>query len=353
MLVALQLVGFASVPLKLTVPVPCVAPKLVPVIVTDAPTTPEVTERLLIVAAGTTVKLTPLLATPDALTTIFPVVAPDGTGAEIVDALQLVGVEVVPLKLTEPLPWVAPKFAPAMATSAPTAPLVGERVVMLGAGTTVKVDPLLATPPAAVTTTLPVVAPLGTVAVMLLAPQMVTVALTPLKVTPPLPWVAPKFVPAITMDDPTAPVFGVNDVMLGTAVTVNVTPELAIPPAAVTTTLPVVAPLGTVAVMLLAPQLVIVVALTPLNFTLPFPTLGPKLDPVITIDDPTAPVFGVNKVMLGAPVTVKVCPLLALPETVTITFPVVAPVGTVAVMLDAAQAVVVAVVPLNLTVLLP
>jgi len=77
--------------------------------------------------------------------------------------------------------------------------------------------------------------------------------------------------PAITIDDPTAPVFGVSDVMLGAAVTAKVAPELATPPAAVTTTLPVVAPLGTVAVMLLAPQLVIVVALTPLNFTLPFP----------------------------------------------------------------------------------
>jgi hypothetical protein len=105
--------------------------------------------------------------------------------------------------------------------------------------------------------------------------------------------------------------------------------------------------------MLLAPQLVIVVALVPLNFTLPFPWLGPKLDPAITIDDPTAPVFGVNEVMLGAAVTVNVTPLLAEPETVTTTLPVVAPVGTVAVMLDAPQLVVVPVVPLNLTVLDP
>jgi len=147
-------------------------------------------------------------------------------------------------------------------------------------------------------------------------------------------------------------VFGVNDVMLGAPVTVNVTPALATPPAAVTTTLPVVAPLGTVAVMLLAPQLVIVVALVPLNFTFPFPRLGPKFDPAITIDDPTAPVFGVNDVMLGAAVTVKVTPLLGEP-TVTTTLPVVAPGGTVAVMLEAPQLVVVAVVPLNLTVLDP
>jgi hypothetical protein len=47
----------------------------------------------------------------------------------------------------------------------PTAPLLGVRLVMLGAGVTVKETPLLATPPAAVTTTLPVVAPVGTVAV--------------------------------------------------------------------------------------------------------------------------------------------------------------------------------------------
>ena len=47
MLVALQLVGVASAPLKLTVPVPCAEPKLVPLMVTEVPTIPEVTERLL------------------------------------------------------------------------------------------------------------------------------------------------------------------------------------------------------------------------------------------------------------------------------------------------------------------
>ena len=42
MLVALQLVGVATVPLNVTVLVPCVAPKFVPVIVTEVPTSPEV-----------------------------------------------------------------------------------------------------------------------------------------------------------------------------------------------------------------------------------------------------------------------------------------------------------------------
>ena len=42
MLVADQVVGVAVVPLKVTVLVPLVAPKLVPVIVTDVPTGPLV-----------------------------------------------------------------------------------------------------------------------------------------------------------------------------------------------------------------------------------------------------------------------------------------------------------------------
>jgi hypothetical protein len=50
---------------------------------------------------------------------------------------------------------------------------------------------------------------------------------------------------------------------------------------------------------------------------------------------------------------VKLTPLLATPFTVTTTFPVVAPVGTLTEMLVAAQLVTVAVMPLNFTVLVP
>jgi len=50
--------------------------------------------------AGATVKLTPLLAAPATVTTTFPVVAPDGTGAPMANELQLVGVVGVPLKVT-------------------------------------------------------------------------------------------------------------------------------------------------------------------------------------------------------------------------------------------------------------
>jgi hypothetical protein len=72
------------------------------------------------------------------------------------------------------------------------------------------------------------------------------------------------------------------------------------------------------------------------------------------MEDPTAPLFGVTLVMLGADVTVKETPVLALPETVTSTLPVVAPAGTVALILELVQdEILVAAVPLKVTVLLP
>src|SRR4029077_17110543 len=107
------------------------------------------------------------LAIPPTVTTTFPVVAPAGTAATMLVALQLVGIAAMPLNLTVLAPCAAPKFAPEIVTDAPTNPDVGFRLVILGAGTvTVKLTPLLATPPT-VTTTFPVVAPAGTGAVRL------------------------------------------------------------------------------------------------------------------------------------------------------------------------------------------
>src|SRR3989475_6543141 len=134
--------------------------------------------------AGTvTVKLTPLLATLPTVTTTFPVVAPAGTGATMLVALQLVGAVVVPLNVTVLVPCVAPKFAPAIVTDAPTNPEVGFKLVMLGAGTvTVKLTPLLAAPPT-VTTTFPVVSHAGTGPPILVALQPGAVAVVPLNLT--------------------------------------------------------------------------------------------------------------------------------------------------------------------------
>ena len=62
---------------------------------------------------------------------------------------------------------VAPVNAvPVIVTLAPIAPLLGEKLVMAGGGITVKLLALVAVPPAVVTLMVPVVAPLGTVAVI-------------------------------------------------------------------------------------------------------------------------------------------------------------------------------------------
>jgi hypothetical protein len=204
-LVAPQLVTVAVVPLNATVPEPCVDPKAVPVTVTAALTAPVVIDRLVILGVEATVKLSPPLFTPLANTTTLPVVAPVGTVTATLVALQLVTVAVVPLNATVPEPCVDPKFDPLIVTGALTAAVVIDKPVMLGAGTTVKLTPLLLAPPVN-TTTSPVVAPLGTVTAMLVALQLLTVAVVPLNATVPEPCVDPKFDPLIVMGALTAPV---------------------------------------------------------------------------------------------------------------------------------------------------
>jgi hypothetical protein len=217
-----------------------------------------------VVSGGFTVKTTPLLATPGSVSTTGPLVAPLGTGTMTRVALQLAGVAAVPLNVT--VPTAVPKFVPVIVTDVPTAPEAGFRLVMLGAGiVTVKLTLLLATPPT-VTRTLPVVAPVGTFTLTVVALQLVGDAAVPLKLTVLVPCVAPRFAPVIVTAVPTTPDRGFRLVMLGAGVvTVNATPLLATPPT-VTTTFPVDAPAGTVATMLVALQLVAVAAVAP-NFT--------------------------------------------------------------------------------------
>jgi hypothetical protein len=177
MLVMLHDDGVAVTPLNFTVLEPMVAPKLLPVMVTLVPTGPEFGDSVEI--DGFTVKLTVLLATPFTVTTMFPVMAPAGTGATMLPALHDVGVAATPLNVKALVPCVAPKWVPVTVTLVPTTPVDGLRLEMFGL--TVNVTPLLATPPT-VTTTFPVVVPVGTGAVMLVALQAVGVAVVPLKV---------------------------------------------------------------------------------------------------------------------------------------------------------------------------
>src|SRR5215467_10559906 len=111
---------------------------------------------------------------------------------------------------------------------APIGPWVRLKLEMLGPGiVTVKSTPLLAVP-STVTTTLPVVAPLGTGTTILVALQLVGVAAMLLKVTVLAPWLDPKFAPEIVTEVPIDPVAGARPfaLMLGAGTTVKVMPLL-------------------------------------------------------------------------------------------------------------------------------
>ena len=303
MLVSLQVEGAATVPLKLTVLAPWDAPKLVPVIVTDVPTTPEVDERP--VMAGITPKGIPVLVWPFTVTVMFPVVAPPGTGVTTLVALQLDGELTMPLKLTVLVPCVAPKLDPEMVTDVPTGPEAGETLLRIGGRK--KRTPLL-TWVLMVTTTFPVVAPGGTGVTILVSLQLEGAATAPLKATLLVPWDAPKLVPVIVTNVPTAPEFGDRLVMLGGGITTKVA-ALLVWPATVTVTFPLVAPFGTGTAMVVALQLE-GKAMVPLKLTVLLPCAGPKFAPVIVTDVPTAADAGDKPVILGGGTTVKVMALL-------------------------------------------
>jgi hypothetical protein len=210
----LQLVGVAAVPLNVTVLVPWLDPKLVPLIVTDEPIAAALADKVAMVGVCRTVNGPPLLLVPFTVTTTFPDVAPPGTGTEMLVSLQFVGVPAIPLNVTVLVPCVVPKLAPVIVTDVPTVPDVDDKLVIVGGCTTVKATPLLATPPT-VTTTFPEVAPAGTGTLMLVALQLVGVPAVPLKVTVLVPCLAPKFVPVIVTEAPGAAAFDDKPVMVG------------------------------------------------------------------------------------------------------------------------------------------
>src|SRR5262245_40167696 len=156
-----------------------------------------------------------------------------------------------PVKETKPFaPGLDWKPEPVMVTGFKTPPMLGVILVICGGGTVKLIFVLLPMPPTA-TVTGPVTAAAGTVATMLVLDQLVMVAVCPLKVT--VPGDAVKFVPAMVTAVPAFPVAGATLLTIGA--TVNAAPLLGSPPS-LTTTLPVVAPLGTATAMLVADQLV-------------------------------------------------------------------------------------------------
>jgi|ERR1700722_472495 hypothetical protein len=127
------------------------------------------------------------------------------------------------LVLAEKLPPVAAQVTPWFVTSLLTVAVSRTACVMVRAARfgetatlrpTAKFTPLLAAPPT-VTTKFPVEAPFGTGATMLVAVQLVGVAVVPLNFTVLVPCVVPKFVPEIVTEVPTEPDAGDRLVMFG------------------------------------------------------------------------------------------------------------------------------------------
>jgi hypothetical protein len=241
------------------------------------------------------------------------------------------------------------KLVPEIMTLAPMAAPAGLNPVSVGVGKTVKLEAVLRVTPLTVTEITPVVAPAGTVTLMLLAVEEVTVAVVPLNRTTLLAGVVLKFVPEIITEAPTAPLDGLNPVIVGDGNTVKLDELVPATPFTVTDTGPEVTPAGTTAVRLVVVD-VLTVAITPLNLTVLLAGVELKFVPVIVITAPMAALVGVKLVIVGVG-TVKLVELVpVIPFTVMDIGPVVAPNGTEVVILVVVELVTTADIPLNVTV---
>ena len=144
---------------------------------------------------------------------------PVGTAATIWVEVQLVTTAVMPLKkVTVLFAGVGSKFAPVMVMEVPTGALAGEKPVIAGGGTTVKLDAEVApwTTSVVVTVIGPVTAPWGTVVTIWVDVLLVTVAATPLEKTTVLfAGVGSKLLPVMVTDAPTGALAGVKPAMVG------------------------------------------------------------------------------------------------------------------------------------------
>ncbi len=353
MLVEVAALTMAVTPLKATILLAGVALKFEPLIITVAASAPPDGLRVVMVGVGSTLKFVALVnVTPLTVIDIGPVLAPAGTVVAMLFVVDAVTTLATPLNATILFAGVVLKFVPLMVKGVPTAPLVGVKPVKVGEGNTVKLVALLIVTPLTNIETLPVVAPGGTVAVMLVGVDAVTIAITPLKSTSLSDGIVLKLFPVMIIEAPTAALTGLKPDIDGVGKTLKFEALSIVTPLTVTEIFPDVAPAGTVVVILLAVDEV-TVAVVLLNFTTLLAGVVLKLLPLITTMAPTAPLVGVKLVMVGEGRIVKFAELVpGTPFTVTLIFPVVAPAGTVAVILVVVDAVTTAFTPLNSTSLL-
>lgn len=245
------------------------------------------------------VELVPVPA--EVVTEILPVVAPLGTWAKIfvLELTKNCGAP-RPLNLTDVTPE---KPLPLIVTVVPTGPLDGLKLETTGALPppplpTVKFVVLVPVPAGVVTEIGPVVAPVGTLALICeLELANHWVAPTPLNLTEDT---LLKLLPLMVTIVPTFPLVGLKLVIVGPPppplVTVNEVALVAVPFAVVTEMAPLVAAPGTVAAICVA-WLTVKVAAVPLNLTDVAPV---KFVPVITTLVPAGPLVGVKLVIVGA-----------------------------------------------------
>ena len=169
-------------------------------------------------------------------------------------SLQAAILAEIPLKVTTLWPCVFPKLEPEMVTAVPIPPVPGAIAEITGVGVpTVNETPLLGVL-FSVTTTLPVVALLGTMATIWVSLQLETAARMPLKVTVLVVCVAPKPEPVMVTVVPGEPEEGEMPEIVSVPMTKR--RELLTRPLTMTLTRPVMAPVGTGTVMEVALQLV-------------------------------------------------------------------------------------------------
>lgn len=194
------------------------------------------------------------------MTLIGPVVAPLGTLVVICVSEFTVSCAAVPLKATA---VAAVKPDPEIVTAVPTGPLEGLNMLTTGGPSTVKLVELVAVPFGVVTPMAPVFAPLGTEVLIRLSEPAVNVAEVPLNFT----LVAPvKPEPLIVTLDPTWPLVGEKEVMVGGKVTAKLNELVPVPADVVMVIGSLVAPLGTEVLIWLS-EPTVNVADVPLNFT--------------------------------------------------------------------------------------
>jgi hypothetical protein len=293
-------------------------------------TVPEAIRCLLrpseIVRMCVTVKASVLVSGPlGSVTEMVPVTVPLDTIAVICVAESTVNdCALVPPNVTA----VAPvSTSPMMTTEVPHGPRIGSKDVICGLPT-VKSVALKLIPFGVVTEIFPVVAPAGTVAVILLGLSTVNIA----DELPNFTDVAPvKLSPLIVTIVPAGPLSGENDVISGVPGTVNFVALVAVPAGVVRLMSPVVVPIATFAVICVEFTTVNVDAGVALNRTADAPE---KFAPSIVTTVPTAPLVGENEVMAGVPAgpITKSVELVAVPTVVvTVMGPVCVPFATVAV----------------------